>query len=475
MNDDDRREIAIFRVGVLGPLVGARLEHGERKELFEEAAKRDWMEPPDDRVVRYSPRTIQDWYYAHRRHGLEGLMPAPRADEGRSRAISSGVCDLILRAKLEKPRRSIRRIIKILERAGKVKPGDLSRSSVHRFLQSAGVSRRPRREDVTPDGSVKERRSFIAEHVGDLCVGDALHVHREVIVPGIGIAKTYMLSQIDSASRFVPHSYFAPNEQAADQEHGLLQAILKYGVPRAYYVDHGPAYVAGSLRGICADLSCRLMHAGKGDAPAKGVIERWHRTWREEVEDELPPGPIKLEDLSAIHFAWLAREYHVRLHETVGMPPRDRFLAEVGELEPAPRRPKLDNIFLHRIKRVVRKDGTVRWGGKYLEVRPELEGQTVEIRFHPRDPNVRPRVFIGGEPYCDTVPLDRLANLHRTRRHMTRAADPAVEPTGLDPLGDLVAEHARTSRLGHLATDDDDEGDDTDDGIINGDDTTKEG
>ena len=29
-----------------------------------------------------------------------------------------------------------------------------------------------------------------------------------------------------------------------------------------------------------------MQHAGAGDAEAKGVIERWHRTWREEVEDE---------------------------------------------------------------------------------------------------------------------------------------------------------------------------------------------
>jgi transposase InsO family protein len=146
------------------------------------------------------------------------------------------------------------------------------------------------------------------------------------------VGKAYLLSQIDSASRFMPHSYFSAHEQDVDQEHGLQQAILKYGRPRTYYVDRGPAYTARSLAAICAELSIRLLHAGVRDAEAKGVIERWHRMWRDEVEDELPREVIPIEDLSAIHFAWLAREYQLRAHDTTGAAPRERFLAEVREL-----------------------------------------------------------------------------------------------------------------------------------------------
>src|SRR5260370_1013842 len=193
MDTETRRAIALFRFGVLGALVSARLEHGDRKALFAQAAERDWV-TPDGRIVRISSR------------------PARCEDE-----------------------------------------------------------------DGEPIGTRVERRSFIAEHVGDLWVGDALHVHRRVLLAPGRIGKAYLLSQIDSASRYVPHSYFAAHEQDVDQEHGLQQAILKYGTPRVYYVDRGPAYVAGSLSAICAELSCRLVHAGKRDAEAKGVIERGHR------------------------------------------------------------------------------------------------------------------------------------------------------------------------------------------------------
>jgi len=42
-------------------------------------------------------------------------------------------------------------------------------------------------------------------------------VHRPVRFPEGRVGKAYMLSQIDSASRYVPHSYFAAHEQDSDR------------------------------------------------------------------------------------------------------------------------------------------------------------------------------------------------------------------------------------------------------------------
>jgi putative transposase len=465
MDEERRRAIALFRFGVLGALASARLEHGDRAALLALAARRDWV-TPDGRIVKLSARTIEGWYYAHRAGGFAALVPEVRQDAGTSRSMTEEVRDLLVRAKREKPRRSINRIIRMLERAKVVVPGELSRSSVHRLLSREGISSRPSRrddEDGEATGSRVERRSYMAEHVGDLWVGDALHVHRPVFLGGGRVGKAYLLSQIDSASRYVPHSYFATHEEDSDHEHGLRQAILKYGVPRGYYVDRGAAYVARSLLAICAELSCRLMHAGKRDAEAKGVIERWHRTWREEVEDELPREGIGLEELSAIHFAWLAREYHLRAHTTTGEPPRDRFFAEVSELRAAPPPDALAAIFLHRATRTVRKDGTIRWEGGFLEVRAELAEKKVEVRFDPRDETFRPEIYQGDVFVSDTVPLDRIANAHRVRRRVTGEPPPQVEPTGIDPLALLVEEHALATRLAHLATEADGTRDDNED------------
>jgi transposase InsO family protein len=433
MRHDDQQAIALWRLGVLGPLTSARLEHGDRRRYLEEAAARV-HERPDGTRVQLSARTIEGWYHAYRRGGFHALFPHERADRGRSRAIGAEVAEQILRVKRERPRRSIRRIIRMLERAGIVRVGTLRRSTVHRLLAAAGVSARPRRDVVT------ERRSFLPEHAGDLWVGDALHGPL-VVAPDGTVRKAYLLSQIDGATRFLPHSYFALTESAIDQEYGFKQALLKHGLPRTYYVDLGAAYVADSLRLICAELGIRLLHTGVQDCEAKGVIERYHRTWREEVGDELPPDPLPLAELNAKHWAWVAAEYHARRHATTGRSPREHWLADVTSLRPLPRQPHLDDIFLHRERRVVRKDGTVRFRGGYLEVRPELEGREIELRFDPRDDGAHPRVFVEGHFVCDTVPLDRIRNASRRRRRVRGEPAPDANPSGLDPLALIEADH----------------------------------
>lgn len=426
---------------MLGPLVSARLEHGDVVALCKEAASRVWEHPVDGRLVTLSWRTIEGWYYAHRAGGLDALMPGTRKDAGTSRAIRAGVADLLLRAKREKPRRSVRRLIKMLVRAGVVRKGELSRSSVHRLLQQHGISGRPGREGVT-----KERRAWSAEHAGDLWVGDALHLRRPVVAGG-RLRKAYLLSQIDSCTRFVPHSYFALREDAAAQEYGLREAMLKHGWPRGYYVDRGAAYVARSLRAICAELEIHLTHASPGDGAAKGVIERWHRTFREEVEDELPDTPLTLDELNALYWAWLSREYHRREHDTTKRAPLEHWLAEAHHVRSLPRGTDLAEIFLHRATRDVRMDSTIKWRGGLLEVHWTLAGKKrVELRYAPDEPDALPRVFVDGRFVCDTTPLDRVKNASRTRRTSSSEPDPDVEPTGLDPLRLIADEHYRSTR-----------------------------
>jgi transposase InsO family protein len=433
MRHDDKQAMALWRLGVLGPLASARLTYGDRRRYFGEAAART-HERPDGTRVQLAARTIEAWYYAYRRGGFAALFPRDRNDRGRSRAIAPEIAEHILRVKRERPRRSIRRIIRMLERARLVRTGELHRSTVHRLLAAHGVSARPLR------GPAVERRSFLPEHAGDLWVGDALHGPL-VIAPDGAVRKAYLLSQIDGATRYVPHSYFAVSDGAVDQEYGLKQAIAKHGLPRTYYVDRGSAYIADSLRLICAELGIHLLHAGVQDCEAKGVIERWHRTWREEVGDELPDHPLPLAELNAKHWAWLAAEYHARPHDTTGQVPREHWLTEVPTLRPLPRTKNLDEVFLHRERRVVRKDGTVRFRGGFLEVRPELVGREVELRFDPRDDASRPRVFVEDRFVCDTVPLDRLRNATRRRRRLRGEAAPEAEPSGLDPLALIEAEH----------------------------------
>lgn len=438
MDEETKRAIALFRFGVLGSLVSARLEHGDRIAWFRSAAERLY-EAPNGKLVRLSPRTLEAWFFAYRQGGFDALLPATRRDAGDSRAIDDTIAELIVRAKRERPRRSIRRIIRMLERAGRVRKGQLARSSVHRLLERHGVSARPLR------GPSAERRSFIHEHAGDLWVGDALHFPRAIDADGRE-RKVYLVSIIDGATRFVVHSQFLFSEGAIAHEHVFKQALRKHGRPRIYYVDRGSAYVAGSLRAICAELGIRHLNTEREDPEAKGVIERWHRTWREEVGDELPEHPLPIAELNATQWSWLAVEYHARVHETTSRAPLEHWLAEAVQLRALPPNKNLDEVFLHRERRKVRNDATVRFHGELLEVRPELTGRSVELRFDPNAPDALPRVFVDDAFVCDTVPLDRHKNASRVRRRDLGTPEPLVEPSGLDPLALIRGEHDARAR-----------------------------
>ena len=102
MDSEDKKKKAVWRLGVLGPLVSARLDHGDRREFFEAAAARTY-EAPSGRLTRLTARTVEEWYYWYQQGGLAALEPQERSDAGKSRAIPPEIAELILAAKREKP------------------------------------------------------------------------------------------------------------------------------------------------------------------------------------------------------------------------------------------------------------------------------------------------------------------------------------------------------------------------------------
>lgn len=448
MDQDERFRIALWRMNILGPLVSARLERGDRRAYFAEAAART-HERPDGAHVRISVATIERWYHTYRRGGVHALEPRPRKDRGVSRVIAADVAEQVVALKREKPRRTIEQITEALERARVVRRGQLTRSTMHRLLQSRSLSTRPPRLEQ------RERRSFLPLHAGDLWMGDAMHGPQVVCQDGQR-RKAYLLTQLDAATRFIVHSEFFLSEDARHHEAGLRTAVERYGLPRTYYVDRGAAYVADSLRVICAELGIRLVHTSPGDCEAKGAIERWHRTWRDGLEHELPD-TLSLAELNRRHWAWISERYHRRAHATTGQAPLLHMLADREHLRPAPGERELTAIFLHRARRKVRGDGTVRWLGAYLEVPYALAGQRIELRFDPMDPYTPPKVYQDGRFEADTVWLDRHANSTGARKPVREDIPEQLVPPGIDPLALLVRAHEARLGLGDPTTDEEDE------------------
>jgi transposase InsO family protein len=402
---------ALFRLSVLGPLVSReRLERGELQQIIRDLAQREYAIPGTRR--RYiAEKTIQGWYYAYRAQRLEGLTPKVRADRGQSK-LSETTQAAILAAKRDNPRRSIRQIRQLLEAAGIVAHGSLSRSTIHRLLQQHGLSR------ITGSASLpEEKRSFVAASAGAIWYGDVMHGPQVPI--GGKLAKGYLVSLFDDASRLLAHSAFCPGETALDIEGVLKQAILKRGIPLKLVVDNGAAYRAHTLQGICARLGIQLIYCRPYAPEGKGKLERWHRTCRDQFLSELDERHLtSLADINARLWAWVERVYHRSPHDGLGgMTPLARYQQDLSKIRPLGLlAAKLDALFYHRVSRRVRKDGTVSYQGKRFEVPFELSGKTVCLVVDPHTEGVVGVEDENGESIGLATALDALANLNRQRR-----------------------------------------------------------
>jgi putative transposase len=406
--------LALFRLSVLGPLLSReRFEHGELKRLIGEQAARAYDIPGSSRS-QVSAKAIEAWYYAYRREGLDALEPKARADRGRSK-IPPEIQAAILAAKRANPRRSIRAIRRLLEQAGTVAAGELSRSAIHRLLAAHGLSR--------PTGAAslpEEYRSFEAERAGDIWYGDVMHG------PSLPIRgrqrKLYLVSLMDDASRLIAHSAFCLGETALDVEGVLKQAVLKRGLPKKLVLDNGAAYRAKSLQGICARLGIRLVYCRPYAPEGKGKLERWHRTLRNGFLGEVDLARIRdLGDLNARLWAWIEVLYHHAPHSGLdGNTPLARYQRDLVQVRPlGPLATRLDALFHHRLPRRVRKDGTVAYRGERFEVPYELAGQSVVLVVDPHAGRVVGVEDGEGNPLGAATALDAIANAQRKRRKPT--------------------------------------------------------
>ncbi len=424
---NDIHPTALFRYSVLGPLVSrVELQRGELKATLQELAARHY-DIPGSRNSLLSEKTIEAWYYAWRRDGLEALTPKARSDRGQSK-IAPEVQEAILAAKRENPRRSIRVIRRLLERRGTVAKDALSRSAIHRLLQAHGLSR--------PSGSAsqpEERRAYVAEYAGDIWYGDVMHGPR-VPMDG-GMRKAYLVSLMDDASRLITHSAFCPSETALDIEAVLKQAVLKRGLPVKLVIDNGPAYRAKTLQGICARLGIHLVYCRPYAPEGKGKLERWHRTFRDQFLTELEPSRLRdLSDLNARLWAWIETVYHRTPHSGLDeQTPLQRYQQDLPRVRTlGTLAPRLDELFYHRLKRKVRKDSTVSYQGERFEVPYELSGKWVLLVVDPHTQKVLGVEDAEGQSLGAATPLDALANVNRRRRKPRSPEEPSPSSTGKD-------------------------------------------
>jgi putative transposase len=414
-------KLALFRYGLIAPLVIEPLARGELTRRAEEIASRQY-DIPDSRRRGLSVDTLLEWAKRYRHGGLEALAPKPRQDRGKARAVTPQLAALIERLKRENPHRTGTTLLRELAlSSGKNEP-PLSSSTLYRFLKQRGLSER---QLLSP----QTRKKFEAELANQIWQADMLF-GPWVARPGGGRMQVFLHATLDDASRLIPHAQFYPSQGLDACLDCLRQAMAARGVPTRLYIDNAKMYRSPQLARIAASLGTLIIHSRPYQPEGRGKIERCFRTVREQFLANLDPKHrLSLDQLNERLHAWIESVYHRSEHSALGTTPLVRWQKDIEHVRQLPPGADLHRLFFHRFDRLVRRDSTFWLRGRLYEAPAHLAGHTVEVRFDPVEGGAV-EVWFAGKLQAAARPLDAVVNGQLPPANAAPA--PAPQPTGIN-------------------------------------------
>ncbi|TVP63852.1 MAG: transposase [Nitriliruptor sp.] len=444
MEDPQRREIALFRYGLIREAADPELTPAERGRLVRQVAAREHRRPNGEwKMVGRS--TLDRWIRAYRTGGFDALVPAQR----RRRPVSDvELLDLAVRLKRENPARTAAHVVELLvtELAGQGRQVPSERT-VQRHFARLGLN-------VRADGSPPVAFGrFEAAHVNDLWVGDVAHG------PRVAGRKALLFAFMDDHSRLIAGHRWGRSEDVLRLEAALRRGLASRGVPKRIYVDNGSPFVSHQLQRICAVLGIRLVHSRPGRPEGRGKIERFFATVRAQFLVEVADDQLSsLQELNRLFGAWVETRYHQRTHRETQQTPLARFTA--AGIPDVPTAPQLREAFLWAETRTVTKTSLVSLHGNRYEVDPALVGRRIQLVFDPFD-LTHLQVRHDGRDFGTAIPHEVRVHVHPKATAEPPELLDDMPATGIDYLALIQAEHEqatrRTINFADLTGDDDQE------------------
>ncbi len=259
------------------------------------------------------------------------------------------------------------------------------------------------------------------------------------------------LAILDDYSRLCCHLQFYLAETAECLVHGLTQAFMKRGLPRALLTDNGAAMLAEETRNglvrLAIEHKCTLPYSPYQNGKQEvfwGQLEGRLLELLRGVEN------LKLGFVNTAAQAWVEQDYQRRLHREIATTPLQRMLDGHSVARAAPNTEALTLAFTRKIIRTPRaSDATVVVEGIRYELPPHYGHlRAVCLRQASWD---KSRMILcepkTGAPLARLLPQDKVQNASAKRRRINA---PAHIPIRLpdEPLPALLrkwlAEYAAT-------------------------------
>ena len=425
---DHAEAVAMFRAAVIGHLAHAKLARGQLRSALKDLSEQTFRPPGADAPRGYGFSTLERWYYAYKKGGLEALKPKPRSDRGHGRDLPEELKTLMCDIRRAHPTASVPLIMDTLIRQGQLDDDATSSSTIRRMFRERGLTRATGlRYKDQPQRLRWEAEAPMTLWHADVCHGSPICVD--------GVTTSVRIHAVmDDASRFVVAIEALETEREQDMLELFADTLRRRPAPRSLYLDNGSTYSGKRLQRICDRLGIGLIHATPYSPQARGKMERFFRTLRARCLDHV--GTLtSFDELNKRLWAFVDEDYHLQPHAgLMGRTPKEVF---TGEQPGEPRwidEHSLRQAFVAQTTRRVRADSTLSLDGELFEVDQRfLCGREVTVCFCVLDEHPEPYVRFDDRRFA-LHPVDVKQNAHRQRK----PADEDLPTVDFDPAKTLL-------------------------------------
>ena len=408
MNDTKKlstaTEIAQFRFALIAPVIQGLFPDASRTAYYKRVTEKP-LTFPDGTVKEIKYKTLEKWVSNYQRYGYDALLSSERCDKGCTRVLTDTAIEEIFRLKQDFPRLNATQIHAQLIQNGFI-PATVNVCSVQRFIKNNDLksARNP---------NLRDRKAFEEDSFGKMWQTDTCYF--PYITEDGKSHRVYAICIIDDHSRLIVGGKLFYNDSAANFQSVFKNAVATYGIPAKLYTDNGGPYSNDQLSLICGSIGTVLLHTKVRDGASKAKIERFWRTTKERWLYGLDMDSISsLEEFNTL-FAEYIRSYNTTLHTGINCTPFERYQASVKNVQSPKSREWLDECFLNRIIRKVRKDATVSFGKVSYDVPMQFIDMKVEIRFRPGEMDSAFILF--EKEHYPIRPTNKVENCHTKRNN----------------------------------------------------------
>ena len=266
---------AQLRFSVVGQLLADPPAKGTLQSEINKLSLREWRHPATGEPVRFGCSTIQRWYYKalrERSDPVSVLRRKPRQDAGHQASMTEALRQVLRAQHAAHPNWSAQlhhdNLVAEASNRSELRPVP-SYTTIRRYLKAQGLEKRRRVTSRRTAGALlaeaklaeREVRGYEAEYCGSLLHWDCHFASRKVLTRRGEWQTPVLFGVLDDHSRLVCHLQWYWAESAANIAHGLSQAFMKRGVPRAAMSDNGAAMTATEIaEGLLDSESCMRQH-----------------------------------------------------------------------------------------------------------------------------------------------------------------------------------------------------------------------